>query len=339
MLPSRFSGDNLSGIKKLYLAKAKDITTPLTPLLVTGGLFKPIYYTQDTATWTHRSVLSQHNSFVQHTIELMHPKYSQAAQDFIAEWLDIEILAYVILHNGNGVFVGSKHYPLKLSQEFGSATFESRQQYVFRLFGSEQLNRLATNIPPVVTEPAPTPPIGDAFANIFWQTPKLPQGEIDLPVGSCRGAAFLQTSISLTDFALSNDSLYEVKVRVRGKVELVPYQGGTQQPNTEFYTGGELYPLAEGWNIYQLEVSNPAQTYYINAASNIIYGIKLIDYVATIQLRGNATLTMTMQNPDEIQLYDPLGVVTDDDTVRPIRVPQPYAGQFAQVDVLSVKEI
>jgi hypothetical protein len=34
-----------------------------------------------------------------------------------------------------------------------------------------------------------------------------------------------------------------------------------------------------------------------------------------------------------------LGVVADDDTDRPIRVTQPYDGQFAQIDVLSVTEL
>lgn len=331
----RFTGDNLAGIAKLYLAKAKDLSSNTFE----QSKFQQIYFTQDTGVWTNRSVLSPHNNYVQHSIELMHPKYSQAAQDFIAEWLDIEIVAYIILHNGNGVVIGSKQYPLKLSHDFESATFDSRQQYVFRLVGGEPLKRKATNIPPVITEPQPTPPIGDAFANIFWATPKLPQGEIDLPTGTCRGAAFLQTSVDLTDFALANDKLYEVKVRVRGKVELVPYQSGTQQANTSFYVGGVLYPLAAGWNVYKLEVSNPAQTYYINAYTSAMYVIGLIDYVATIQLRGNASLTMTMENPDEIQLYEPLGVVADDDTDRPIRVTQPYDGQFAQIDVLSVTEL
>ncbi len=335
MAIDRYIGDNISGFHTLYLAKAKDLTNNTFD----ESKFIKIYYTEDTGQWRYTSKRTPHLDHIEHTISIMHPRYTLTGEEFQQEWLSIEIVAYIILYNGEGVLIGSKQYPLILQSSFDAGNFGGRQQYIFVFTGANKLNRLATNIPPVVTQPQPTPPIGEAFANIFWATPKLPQGEIDLPAGSCRGAAFLQTTVSLTDFALSNDRLYEVKVRVRGKVELVPYQGGTQQPNTEFYTGGELYPLAAGWNIYQLEVSNPQQTYYINAASNIIYGIKLIDYVATIQLRGNATLTMTMLNPDEIQLYDPLGVVTDDDPIRPIRVAQPYDGQFAQVDVLSVTEL
>lgn len=128
---------------------------------------------------------------------------------------------------------------------------------------------------------------------------------------------------------------YQVKLRFRGVIEPNAYSGGTA--NGYFYTGGtSADPYA---NVYQLTVSQPAQTYYVNSGtvrpSNDLY-CDSIDYEATIDVAGGAKVTLSANTKDALQIKnrDKAGnpyVIAD---VPP--APQPYNGQFVQMDVVSV---
>lgn len=128
---------------------------------------------------------------------------------------------------------------------------------------------------------------------------------------------------------------YLVKLRFRGVIEPNAYTGGTA--NGYFYTGGtSADPYA---NVYQLAVTQPAQTYYVNSGtvrpSNDLY-CDAIDYEATIEVGGGAKVTLSANTKDALQIKnrDKGGtpyVIAD---VPP--APQPYNGQFVQMDVVSV---
>ena len=88
------------------------------------------------------------------------------------------------------------------------------------------------------------------------------------------------------------------------------------------------------YNIYQLTVSAPAQHFFFNRQDKVGHKIFTIDYTTTIEIEGGATLTLhgNGQNGKMITNFAKL-VVPE---VAP--APQPYNGQFIQLDVTKVIE-
>lgn len=125
--------------------------------------------------------------------------------------------------------------------------------------------------------------------------------------------------------------LYDVVLRFRGVAELKPYVGGAQTPGTSFYTGGSPNPSFGSVNEYSLEVSNPPQTYYLNAGT---FALTRIDYQVTVQMQGNALVTLKARSKDNAEAANNQNYVVGGDP--PVGVNQPYNGQFLQMDVISV---
>jgi len=125
---------------------------------------------------------------------------------------------------------------------------------------------------------------------------------------------------------------YKVTLRVRGVVEPMMYKDG-QQVGEYFFIGGA--PDNATYNIYQLTVSSPSSHYFFNRQDKVGHRIFTIDYTATIEVEGGATLTFhgNGQNGRMITNFSKL-VVPD---VPP--APQPYNGQFIQLNVTSVAEV
>jgi hypothetical protein len=125
---------------------------------------------------------------------------------------------------------------------------------------------------------------------------------------------------------------YKVTLRVRGVVEPMMYKDG-QQVGERFYIGG--VPNNKTYNIYKLTVSSPASHFFFNRDDKVGHRIFTIDYTATIEIEGGATLTFhgDGQNGHMITNFSKL-VVPD---VAP--APKPYNGQFIQLDVTDVAEV
>ena len=125
---------------------------------------------------------------------------------------------------------------------------------------------------------------------------------------------------------------YKVTLRVRGVVEPMMYKDG-QQVGEYFYIGGA--PNNATYNIYQLTVSAPAQHFFFNRQDKVGHKIFTIDYTATIEVEGGATLTLhgNGQNGHMITNFAKL-VVPE---VSP--APQPFNGQFIQLNVVDVAEV
>ena len=126
---------------------------------------------------------------------------------------------------------------------------------------------------------------------------------------------------------------YEVALHFRGVVEQESYKGGTA--DNLWYTGGK--PADGAYNIYELQISDPAQTYYLNAGKSGIRHCQLLDYEKTVQIATGAKVTL-MADAQDHRL-----ITNHDDKNQPIVVPdvppapQPFDGQFIQMDVVSVK--
>jgi hypothetical protein len=123
---------------------------------------------------------------------------------------------------------------------------------------------------------------------------------------------------------------YKVTLRFRGVVEPMMYKNGTQVGDY-FYIGGEKNNGT--YNVYQISVSSPESHFFLNRQEKTGHQIFTIDYTQTIEIDGGATVTFhgNGQNGRLISNFKKL-VVPD---VAP--APQPFNGQFVQVNVVEVK--
>lgn len=144
----------------------------------------------------------------------------------------------------------------------------------------------------------------------------------------------------------SSNTTYNVTLRFRGEVEVAPYIGGSNS-NTFLNHGGTYEAANAGLstlrNTYILQVSDPSDFWYLNqwngtANINITHAL---DYSLVVPVRGGATISLiaaerpTLGNnsgSSSLEIRNSTSVVVSG--VSPD--PNPYDGQFIQVDVTSV---
>lgn len=152
---------------------------------------------------------------------------------------------------------------------------------------------------------------------------------------SARATADPATNDKFTDvrkFGGEPGKRYKVTLRVRGVVEPMMYKDG-QMVGDYFQIGGA--PNNATYNIYQLTVSSPASHYFFNRQDKVGHRIFTIDYTQSIEIEGGATLTFhgDGQNGRMITNFNKL-IVPE---VPP--APQPFNGQFIQLNVTDVAEV
>jgi hypothetical protein len=146
----------------------------------------------------------------------------------------------------------------------------------------------------------------------------------------CSAPGPVQTSTVLAGQA---GRTYDVTLRFRGVIEQHTYTGGTND-GAYFQIGG--VPSADGFNVYELDISDPPSTYYLNRGMSFIYWCFPIDYTATIPMAAGATVTLRGDARDGAE------IVNTDPNNMPIVIPDippapaAYDGQFIQMDVRSV---
>jgi hypothetical protein len=123
---------------------------------------------------------------------------------------------------------------------------------------------------------------------------------------------------------------YKVTLRFRGVVEPMMYKGG-EQVGPYFYIGGEKNNGT--YNIYQISVSSPKSHYFLNRQDKVGHEIFTIDYQQTIEIDGGATITFHGNGQNGLMISNFKKLVVPD--LAP--APQPYNGQFIQVNVVDVK--
>ena len=157
---------------------------------------------------------------------------------------------------------------------------------------------------------------------------------------------------------------YNVTLRVRGVMEGYWYSGGTLDAKSmRFYTGGvptiggmasacknktselpfalpaEITPVDNCWNgfnMFALTVSAPAQHYYLNYTADVNgdrqpHAVYTSDYTVTIPIQGQAKLEFYIVGSDEHECYNFNTQIPGVSTT-----PNPYIGDFAQFDVTNV---
>lgn len=134
---------------------------------------------------------------------------------------------------------------------------------------------------------------------------------------------------------------FAVQVRVRGVVETRQYFGGTMVAPF-VVRGAEAMPsTADAWNVYRLEVSDPLERWYLNASVSGEYVCRLVDSTFTIRVRPGAQVRLFASPVDgrlsQITNRNEQGMAIVVPGVAP--APQPFNGQFLQLDVISVTRV
>jgi len=161
--------------------------------------------------------------------------------------------------------------------------------------------------------------------------PENPKEGADGPSGLVTGDPKTTDNFTVTkNFGGEQGKRYQVTLRFRGVVEPMMYKDG-KQVGEYFYIGGEKNNAT--YNVYQISVSSPPSHYFLNRQDKVGHQIFTIDYTQTIEIDGGATVTFhgDGQNGRLITNFKKLVVPG----IPP--APQPYNGQFIQVDVVDVK--
>ena len=159
---------------------------------------------------------------------------------------------------------------------------------------------------------------------------KLPCNTLP-PVDSCPCPLTYQET---GNFIVPNQNkVYQVTFRIRGVAEPTSdYSDIGTKPFT-YIDNIRLNPSGfyGPYNSYQLQINN--NVYLLNYGPDAIS--KVYDFTMTLSLTGNTSYTLYANSSDSFERYAP-AIAPDNDPLRPIRVIQPYAGQFMQLDVVSV---
>jgi hypothetical protein len=128
------------------------------------------------------------------------------------------------------------------------------------------------------------------------------------------------------------DQLYSITLRFRGVVEQMSYAGGSQ--DGLWYVGGVANDA--NYNVYKLHISDPDQTFYLNAGQAGLSYCQGLDYSKDLQMKAGAVVTLSADAQDDML------VINQDQSGNPIVVlevapfPLSFNGQFIQMDVISV---
>jgi len=186
---------------------------------------------------------------------------------------------------------------------------------------------------PATPDAAPdAPPSPFAMSGMRWVIPCTAAG----PNGptSCTCA---KTSSSYTSIVMLGGSAaehWQVTIRITGAMEGLMFANGTPDATTPWYIGGDTGNDG-GDNYYEIIVSSPSQHYYVNnAPSNHNYSVAF-DYMATIPIDGNATVTFVASPQD---MYEWQGVDMNDQpiAITGFTAPPPSSGRYPQWAYVTV---
>lgn len=147
----------------------------------------------------------------------------------------------------------------------------------------------------------------------------------------CAASPVVQT-VTLDDTSAEH---FSVTIRVRGALGVETYTGGTPDGSTAFYIGGS--PADALYDTYQIAVTSPPGTFWLNHDVTVpTMNAVAFDYIATFPVDGGATVTFTGDCRDGMEFQNFDGAMQPITFPGVTTVPDPYDGQFAQIDVLSV---
>ena len=167
--------------------------------------------------------------------------------------------------------------------------------------------------------------VAGSLSGLLWQLPCT-------AAGSPACATTSNTTVATT-LKGALGTTYDVNLRFRGVVEKKTYAGGCSD-GAYWLSGGA--DSGDTFNVYELNISSPLQTYFLNVGSSGINNCFAIDYEKTVRIDAGATVSLFANSVDNQEIINVGADGTTPLTVPGVSVAQPYNGQFIQMDVLSV---
>ncbi len=129
---------------------------------------------------------------------------------------------------------------------------------------------------------------------------------------------------------------YDVRLRIRGLFEPTTIvEGTTPDPAHPYYqVGGRI--RARDWSAWHIEVSNPAQTYWLNHYPRVGHIIHKEDFEATIPMAAGATVTVRVVDGNDRQIDNAEPGLDDRMQLITGVTGQPLDGQMLRLDVVRV---
>jgi hypothetical protein len=187
-----------------------------------------------------------------------------------------------------------------------------------------------------------TPNVAASLAGLRWELPCTSPGSPFCPtVVDGSDVRVVKATLSGT-----SGQTYAVTLHFRGVVEEKTYVGNDAggasagspdgAANPQFFVSGGA-DNGDTANVYELQVSDPPQTYFMNAGASSMPHTSWLDYVATIPMKAGATITLTANAVDDSEYANSNGVDGGPVLVPGVPpYPMAYDGQFIQIDVASV---
>ena len=186
------------------------------------------------------------------------------------------------------------------------------------------------NIPPLIDEPIkiiPCVTLNFTGTNLNWTLPCLSDygGNLCYCAADYNKSGEIQSNINGT---------FNVTFRIRGVIEttgldvwsdpgtyIQPY---VQKNPSGYNSNNNVYSLIVGSDTYLLNYGNWDGT------------LTVLDYTFTIPIQSNQNYTLDANSTDSVETknYQNL-LVSDNDPSNPIKVQQPYPGQFMQIDLID----
>ncbi len=137
-----------------------------------------------------------------------------------------------------------------------------------------------------------------------------------------------------TTIAGTSAQHYHVTVRIRGVMSNNTYQNGTSA-GTGWYAGGSA--MMSIYDQLAVTVSSPAAVYFINEGTDRNCCTHVFDYTAGFDIDGGATVTFDGKTGDAYIWENKNGPNGAALTVAGVTTtPDPYDGEFAQMDLLTI---
>lgn len=131
-------------------------------------------------------------------------------------------------------------------------------------------------------------------------------------------------------------TVYDVTLHIRGIFEPTTIAGG-DTPDAEhpyFKVGGTV--STPDWSHWEIEVSEPKQTYWLNHYPSVGHKIYKEDFEANIPVAAGATIIIRVTDGNDRQI-DNGKTAPDRQQIIAGIVDQPLAGQMLRLDVVRVK--
>ena len=133
-------------------------------------------------------------------------------------------------------------------------------------------------------------------------------------------------------------TVYDVTLRIRGIFEPTTIMGGDTPDSSHpyFKAGGTV--STPDWSQWEIEVSEPKQTYWLNHYPSVGHKIYKEDFEATIPVAANATIAIRVIDGNDRQIDNGKNGPDRQQIIAGV-VDHPLAGQMLRLDVVGAKTI